>query len=462
VAPSLPAEQLPDSLRLQVTPIHYDLTVTIDYERAQLAAAAGITVRNWSDAPVGTVPLTLYRLMTIHSVRASGGDSLGVDQVVRAYDDFGQLQVLAATVRLATPLPPGDTTTIIVRYGGYLLGYAETGMRYVRDRIDVAFTIIRPDGQAYPQVAYPSWAANRRTPWPLFTYQAAITVPESLTVANGGRRVSRTVRDGQATFVYESLKPSSRMDFAIARYGRLAAGPVQVFYLPGDSAGAGGVLRAARAAMELFSGWFGQPPHGGGLTFLEIPDGWGSQADVTTIIQAAAAFRDSSRLHEVYHEVSHLWNPPDLDTPSPRWNEGLASFLERLATEELQGVPVRNQRAAQLLDWLRQSAPQHAAWGETALVDYGRAQLTDLSYSVGALFFELLYRLAGPAAVRRIIGEYSSRYASGGTTADLVELIRAEAGVPVDALLHDWILTPGWLARIRGAATIEDLAALYR
>jgi len=462
VAPSLPAEQLPDSLRLQVTPIRYDLTVTIDYERAQLVAAAGITVRNWSDDPVATIPLTLYRLMTIHSARTPGGDPLEVEQAVRAYADFGQLQVLAATVRLATPLPPGDTTTIVVRYGGYLLGYAETGMRYVRDRIDTAFTIIRPDGQAYPQVAYPSWAANRRTPWPRFTYRAAITVPESLTVANGGRRVGHSVADGRATFVYESVKPSSRMDFAVARYGRLEAGPVQVFYLPDDSAGAAGVLRAARAAIELFSGWFGSLPHGGTLTFLEIPDGWGSQADVTTIIQAAAAFRDSSRVHEVYHEVSHLWNPPDLDTPSPRWNEGLASFLAVLAAEELQGVPARDLRAAELLDWLRQSAPRHPAWGETALVDYGRAQLTDLSYRVGALFFDLLYRLAGPPPFRRIIGAYSTRYASGGTTADLVALIRAEAGVPVDALLQDWVYTAGWLASIRGTASIEDLAARYR
>ena len=71
---------------------------------------------------------------------------------------------------------------------------------------------------------------------------------------------------------------------------------------------------------------------------IEVPDGWGSQADVTCILQTAAAFRDPARLVEVYHEVSHLWNVPATDLPSPRWDEGLATFLQFRMADERDGT----------------------------------------------------------------------------------------------------------------------------
>jgi aminopeptidase N len=460
---SRPPSSVPgDSLRLPVTPIHYRLDIAVDYDSARLRGTAAITIRNWSDGAVRAIPLVLYRLMTIDRAETVDGTPLEYTQDVVTYDDFGPLQVLAATVHLPHPLAPADTTTILVRWGGYLLGYAETGMRYIQDRIDPSFTIIRPDARAYPTIAYPSWAANRRTPWPSFTYHASITVPDSLTVANGGRLLRRTVSGDDATFVYESIRPSSRMDFAIARYGMIGAGPVRIFYLPGDSAGAEGVLRAARASLDLFARWFGPPPGVSTLTFLEIPDGWGSQTDVTSVIQAAAAFRDTTRHVEVYHEVSHLWNPAELDTPSPRWNEGLASFLQRAATEELQGVRVRDRRADQLIGWLRENVRRHPEWIRVPLVDYGTAQLTDLSYTVGALFFDLLDRLVGMETFHAIVREYVARYAAtGGTTEQLMEIIRTRGGGDVEPLLRDWIYTTGWAERIERAQTVRELTATY-
>jgi hypothetical protein len=387
---------------------------------------------------------------------------LAYEQHVVSFEDFGQLQVLAATVLLPRPLAVDDTTTIVVRWGGYLLGYAETGMSYVQDRIDPSFTIIRPDARAYPVIAYPSWAANRRTPWAEFTYRASITVPDTLTVANGGRLLARRPHAGRATFVYESIRASTRMDFAIAPYGVIAEGPMQVFYLPGDATGAAGVLNAARGAFDLFTRWFGTLQGGDALTFLEIPDGWGSQADVTTVIQSAGAFRDTTRYDEVYHEVSHLWNPPDRDTPSPRWNEGLACFLQRIATEELRGVPVRDARADRLIGWLRENASQHPEWSEVPLIDYGRAQMTDLSYVVGALFFDLLERKVGPAVFRKIFRDYYALHvSSGGTTEQLMALIREHAGDRIEPLLQDWIYTPTWVDRVERAGKIGEIVEFY-
>jgi hypothetical protein len=223
------------------------------------------------------------------------------------------------------------------------------------------------------------------------------------------------------------------------------------------------VAQAASDALTRFTTWFGARRDQTPLTFIEIPDGWGSQADVTTIIQSAAAFKDSRRYGEVYHEISHLWNVAAAERPSPRWEEGLASFLQSLVTQEVTGKPGVDARANQLIGWLRDQLPTHEAWRTVPLVDYGGARLTDLSYSVGALYFDLLYRLAGPDTFNKVIGGFAAAFgARGGSTKDLTDLVRATATMDLGRLNNDWIFTTAWTERVAQSTTIEQLAAYYR
>lgn len=446
-----------------LAPVHYTWTVEVDYADEVLRATADVVLENPSAEPVAEASFLLYRLLRVRSVRDAAGDTLAVAQAVRSFEDFDKLQVNHVLVTLPAPLPPGARTTLRIAYEGPLLGYAETGMRYIQDRIDPAFTILRDDAFAYPQPGWPSFAVNRGAPDRRFTYDARITVPESLTVANGGRLAGVDTLGGAATYRYASIAPSWRMDFAVAAYTRVSRGPIHVFHLPGSEEGAAGVAAAAQAALDLFGAWFGDRPGTSTLTFIEIPDGWGSQADVTTIIQTSAAFRDPERHREVYHEVSHLWPIAPSERPSPRWNEGLASFLEYLVAQERTGEPVVDARAAQLAAWLRVQLPDHPAWREVALVDYGRHRLTDLSYSVGALFFDLLYRLVGHEAFTGMLARYVDRYGTdGGTTADFLQVVQAGAALDLSPLIHDWILTTAWADRLQEAPTVQDLAAYYR
>lgn len=462
-----PGPALQDSLTVRVTPTHYDLTVRIDYEQETLAGTARITLRNISDAPVRDVPLLLYRLMDVDSATADGAPAAFIQRVVR-FSDFSQLQVTYATVTLPAPLAPGRTVDLEVQYHGHLLGYAETGMAYVRDHLDPSFTILRDDALAFPKVEYPSIEVNRRAPFPSYDYLVRVTVPDSLTVVNGGRLVERTATSGSATFTYRSIKPSWRMDFAIGDYALIQDGPLRVAYLRSDSVGARRVAQSARRSLDLYTAWFGPLPGEPSLTILEIENGYGSQADVATILQAAAAFRDSTRDHELYHEVAHLWNSPATDLPSPRWNEGLSSFLEYLVQEEFSGRPAASARADRLLAWLRETAPRREQLTRVPLIDYGRAQMTDYSYSVGALLFHLLYGAVGPERFRAIVGGYSRQYAaSGGSTRDLAAyaIRTAAAGTaPVDLapLFDDWVFTTGWWPAIRGGATYADLVRRYQ
>ncbi len=250
------------------------------------------------------------------------------------------------------------------------------------------------------------------------------------------------------------------MDFAIAKYGELSSGPIRIFHLPGDKAGAESVAQAARTSMELFASWFGPLPGSSALTFIEIPEGFGSQADVTTVLQTASGFKEPKRLHEVYHEISHLWNVPDTDLPSPRWNEGLASFLEDLADQEISGQPLVDKRTSWTINRLRTELPKHPEWKTTPFVDYGRANMTGLSYSLGNVFFDLLYRLAGREAFNKIIAEHVAK--GSGSMNDLMQLARKHGGAAVAPLIEDFVYTTKWTERVGQAKDVTELLALYK
>ena len=441
-------------LAVILAPTHYDLAVSIDYKAEVLHGKARIELQNPSAEPVREASFLLYRLMKVTKAGT-------FTQKVVTFDDQPKMQVNHVVVELPEPLAPKAKTTVEIEYEGPLLGYSETGMLYVKDKIDPEFTILRMDAYAYPVQGVPSRATNRRVPLPEYTYTAHIDVPKELVVANGGHLDKVEPADDRVTYTFSSIKPSFRMDFAIAKYGELSVGPIRIYYLPGDKAGAESVAEGTRKSMELFTSWFGPlPGSSSGLTFIEIPEGLGSQADVTTIIQRASAFKDPKKLHEVYHEISHLWNVPDTDLPSPRWNEGLASFLEDLVDQEIRGEPRVDKGTAWSLDRLRAELPKHPEWKTTPFADYGRAGMTDLSYTLGDVFFDLLYRIVGRETFNKIIAE--SIASGSGRMSDLVQIIRKHGGAAVGPLIDDFVTTTKWTERVAAAKDVDELLAMYK
>ncbi len=460
VPPSQAQESEPATLAL--SPVYYELDVAFDFDDETLAGVARISLVNRSDHAVAELSLLLYRLMTVELITTTDRGDLPFDQQVTMYDDFSKLQVNHILAPLDPPLPPEDTLTVEVSYGGNLLGYAETGMQYIQDRISPDFTILRDDARAFPMPGYPSFAVNRSAPMPSYEYLARVTVPDTLVVANGGESLGVLMGQDTATYVYRSLVRSWRMDFAIARYETIDAPPIRIFHFPEDSVGAQAVSLAATAAFRTFERWFGPLADTTTLSFIEIPDGWGSQTDATAIIQAAAAFRDTTRHHEVYHEISHLWNVTPTDLPSPRWNEGLASFLEYLMAETLSGEPALTPRMDFLIHRLSRTLPSRPSWSTVPLVRYGEEGMTGLSYSAGALFFDQLYRMMGVDEFRSLIGDYYRSYNnSGGSTGDLVAMIRERVGTKADPLVEDWLFTTEWTNRIVEFPGVDALARYY-
>jgi hypothetical protein len=460
-AAALPAALCGDPPGLVVH--RYDLDLGVDFREERVDGTARVTIANGGTAPAAEASFLLYRLLSVDAVRDGGGAPVAFSQNVVPFEDDPKRQANQVRILLAPPLPPRATRVLEIRYGGYLAGYVETGSLYIQDRVDEAFTILREDADAYPTLRPPSHAKIRAAALPSFDYTARVTVPESHVVANGGRLVERTVENGRASYVYRNLRPAWRMDFAIAPYRQLDAPGLRVFALPGDESGAENVLRATSASLRLLRNWFGPLADPPTYTIIEIPDGWGSQADVTSILQTAAAFRDPAKLNEVYHEVSHLWNVPLLDRPSCRWEEGLASFLGALVQETLDGAPPLDSRVEMALDRLRADLDGEPRLRVVPMIDYGREEMTNFSYRTGMVLFDLFYRVAGPDAFRKALADFfASHPTAGATSAEFVRLAERTGGAPTRAIFEDWLYSCRWTELAASRQTAAQLADRYR
>ena len=436
---------VPALLLVPFVQTHLQLEVSVAYTPPSLQGTATLTIENATGEPQAAVPLLLNRLMTISAARDQTGGSLVVSSDVVIFDDEPMWQVLAARVTLAQPVAPGQRTTIHVDFAGPLVGYAETGMLYVKDRIDPAFTILRADALAFPTLGVPSVAANRAAAPPLFGFEARVTVPRGQVVATGGTLRETLTRGERLTFVYEGARIPF-LNIAIAPFARVERGGVRVFALPEDAERAAPLAEAAERAFAWFAATYGALPDPPTITIVEIPQGFGSQASATGgVLLDAAAFRDRSQLTQLYHEVSHLWNVPDRDVPSPRWNEGLATYLQYRVAAALDGFAemdaARERTRVRVCAAVKEGQPV----ASVPFAQYGAKNMTDWSYRVGFLMFSELERLAGRERVDTALREYIRKHlASGGSTRDLAAAIDAHVERDLRAFVDEWMFTTAW------------------
>lgn len=440
---------------------HYDWTVRLDFGNTLMKAACKVEITNNSNRSVKKLPFVLYRLLTVREVK-SGGASLSYTQSIRSFEDQVRLQSNFITVELKKPLLPNESMTLEMEYDGTLHGYTEVGWNYVRDKIDPNFTILRPDCMAYPELGYPSNKINKQFPKANFDYRVSITIPDSLVAVNGGTLVSTNSVNGQTTFEFKNMEKAWRMDIAIGNYGRLTDNGLTVYYFKQDSLGAKKVLTALQKTIGLYTNWWGSLNNFKGFSIIEIPDGFGSQADVTSILQSASAFKDSTEIHQAYHEISHLWNV-DLKAPSPRWEEGLATFIEYLTIEKLEHREYLDYVTDWFLQVIRREVTNDIRLKTVPMVDFGKHGMTDYSYSLGMIAFRILYEILGEEkfnqSIRAFYQEYSGKEAS---TEDFVRVTKRVSGKDMSAFFSDWFFTTRYITHLERKSTFNKMVMIYR
>jgi hypothetical protein len=102
----------------------------VDYERPAITGTATLTLANKGRIPAREVPLLLNRLMSVRSVADDRQRSVRWTSAVSIFEDDPFKQVVATTVELIEPVPPGAQVVLRVSYEGPLVGYTETGSLY--------------------------------------------------------------------------------------------------------------------------------------------------------------------------------------------------------------------------------------------------------------------------------------------------------------------------------------------
>ncbi len=444
-------------------PRNEKLQLSVDFNEKRLSGSMTFDMENWTKQPSSTVSFLLHRLMEATSVRDGSGATLPYTQDVVRIMDEPMRQVTQVVVKLPRTIGPGQRTTIRIDYSGYLTPYSEVGWLYVKDHIDTAFTILRRDALAFPEIGGISRVANRKLPYPDFTYDAEIRVPSKYLVATGGVATRTPNADGTTTWRYTSGKTSPFLNISIAPFDTLTAGGVHIFYFPADSVGARYLAKSAQDGIRTLTKWFGPLHSEARLTIAEIPDGWGSQGNlVGGIIQTASAFRDTMQVGQLYHELSHLWNAIDREPGPPRWNEGLATFLEDLMQERLNGWTGRKEAEKNRIAYLKRQMANDSLLRTVPFIDYGTHEMTGRSYTVGQMMFSTLYDLVGEAEFNKMIGGYYQQFVNGGTTPDFVAFARKNSTRDLSKFLDDWMFTTHWTGTLTNATFVSDLVAHYK
>ncbi len=451
---SLPVDTIP-----QIVQTDLALDLRVDYDAGTVDGTATLVLRNIGPDPIAVVPLQIGRLMTVADIRDADGRPLVFHQDVIQFTDWPRFQVNQIGVELPQALFPGEEQTVAVEYGGVLVGYTETGMQYVQDRVDRDFTILRTDAFAFPTVGVPSISGLRALPRRDFNFFARITVPSDLTVATAVPPESRDEADGETMWVFRGDQPVPFVNIAIAPFETLDSDGVRIFHFVDDVDGALRLSERVGETMSQYSAWFGTGKPDGLVTIIEIPEGWGSQASLSGgIIQTADAFRDMRAMSQLYHEIAHLWHPMDTDVPSIRWNEGFATFLAMRLDAQFDP----DADLASAMESLAER--QRARYSDPVpMMEFGERNLTDLSYGTGALMFYMLHESLGQRISDAVLGSYIQQYReSGSSTEDFVGSIKEANPAIVSAVLSDWLYTASWLNRLESGESLADLIESYR
>ncbi|GAH04015.1 unnamed protein product, partial [marine sediment metagenome] len=240
---------------------------------------------------------------------------------------------------------------------------------------------------------------------------------------------------------------------------------LKVFHFPQDKDNASIIILAMNTALQLFTNWFGPADDFQGFAIIEIPEEYGSQTDVTSILQTANAFQKRDNLQALYHEISHIWSVKPKDPlPSRFESEGLAMFLQYLVLERLDNKPDALIKGYERLsDRFRQQCERNPKYKDVPIIEYGNEGMTDLSYTKGMLFFYLLYHVMGEKDFLDAAGSFYQKYKySGATSEEFLNHVKERSIQNLERLYKEWIYGVESSKLILDGFPAEDLVNRYK
>ena len=415
---------------------HYDLDITIDFDRMELAAAVTLDIKAELD---GLARFSLdFAGPPVEMVLINGQPAPWQQQGPKLW------------IALPAPARAGSTFTATVHYAGtprtfpspYMpfLSLGALGSQQERE----LFTFNEPDGAR-------AWFPCNDHPRDKATYTFTLTVPGDLSaVANGEPEPPIDNGDGTRTFVW-------RMNYPMATYLAVIAvgdyrvveetGPGDIhlrhYYFANQSEAAVRQTFAVTGdAIAFYEQVFGPYPFDGYGHVLTRQGDVGMETQTMTIMPMMLGDGGPGAVRIIVHELAHQWFG-NLVSPyswADIWlNEGFATYAEILWSEFTGGQEA-------MADNLGFNEFDVFIGGEFAPV--GAPAVTDLfgtnSYKKGGWVVHMLRREIGDEAFLATLRAYLERFGGGNaTTRDLWDVAEAVSGQDLDAFFEQWVYRPG-------------------
>lgn len=137
-------------------------------------------------------------------------------------------------------------------------------------------------------------------------------------------------------------------------------------------------------------------------------------------------------------------------------------FIQALIEERADGrADARTRMAERLFRSAQRQLESRPEAKETPLCGFGRAGLTDLSYTAGGLFFALLYEEAGHDRFISLIDAFRKTHPDGASCAEFASAARA-AGPGAKKLADEWPNGASGMRRLAEEKSVHELFAAYR
>ncbi|MCX6500700.1 MAG: M1 family metallopeptidase [Arthrobacter sp.] len=428
--------------------LHYDLALRYTPPanaavlEGRLNGVATITLRATQDLQSLNFDL---RGLDVTSVRVDGkaaqhGKSQGNSRAEWSQQQDDANRIWELTIGLAPKLKAGQTSTIVVEYGGTtgrpldttgaLYGWVTTA--------DGAMVVNEPEGAS-------TWYPVNDDPQDKASYTFRVTVPAGKTAVANGLPVGRPETDGGwTTWTWQASDPMASY-LATATVGDFAlstgVGPHGLPIINAiDSGVTGAALAETKASLALqpamisfLEGLFGRYPF---ESFGAIVDD--DTVDYALETQTRPIYSEVADEYTVVHELGHQWFG---DTVSPSdwkdiWlNEGWATYVEWLWAEH-QGTATMPEQFADAVAYL----DGNNRWALN-IADPGRDDLfANQVYLRGAAALYALRAKIGDTAFFAGARLWLTRYKdSTATTKDFQAVMEKTSGQKLGAFFDDWM-----------------------
>lgn len=182
------------------------------------------------------------------------------------------------------------------------------------------------------------------------------------------------------------------------------------------------------------------------------------------MIPSAAAFRDSSRIGEVYHEIGHSWNA----TPSPAvkrcryFDEAFASFFESLSIRAFEGEQKFDENMEKSRDLFVKRASRDRQVFDTPIAEYGKKELGRHSYTKGAWSLYVLDQIVGDKIfaqiIRSMLAEFDNKTIDFAAFQKLCERISKKS---LKKYFDEWIYGTESSQLLIDGVSITDIVKRY-